>query len=157
MAACFGMPLAWIPGFATWLVVWLALAAATVVLVVLLRTRWRETKAWKKCALLSLWVHVLLACLAANVRIGLGGSGGAGIGPGSGGPIRVAIVSLPPAVVAPQVEMPTVVEEAAANEADDAEVDASPAIPDVEVLPAAELSAAEPPTAPEPAPDVASD
>ena len=66
-------------GATTWVVIWSVLAAATVAIVVLMRTRWREVKPWKKCALLSLWVHVLLACLATNVRIGVGGPG---IGPG---------------------------------------------------------------------------
>ena len=56
----------------------------------LLRTRWRQVKPWKKCALLSLWVHVLLACLATVVQIAVGGPG---IRPGRrpGPPIRVAL------------------------------------------------------------------
>src|SRR5262245_44755545 len=88
------LPIAWIPGVTTWIVVWSALAAATAAIVVLMRSRWRDVKPWKKCALLSLWVHVLLACLAANIRIGVGTSGGPGVGPGEGGPIRVAVIGI---------------------------------------------------------------
>ncbi len=86
-------PIAWIPGLTTWIILWSVLAAATVFIVVLMRTRWREVKPWKKCALLSLWVHVLLASLATMVRIGVG-SGGPGIGPDEGGPMRVAVISV---------------------------------------------------------------
>ena len=45
----------------TWLVLWSILATLTVLLVVLLRTRWSQARPWRKCAILSLWVHVLLA------------------------------------------------------------------------------------------------
>lgn len=93
-AALHSLPIAWIPGVTTWIVVWSVLAAATVAIVLLMRSRWREAKPWKKCALLSLWVHVLLACLAVNVRIGAGISGGPGIGPGEGGPMRIAIAAV---------------------------------------------------------------
>ncbi|MEQ8837950.1 MAG: hypothetical protein RID07_14180 [Lacipirellulaceae bacterium] len=72
--------------FTAWIALWSVLAAITVALVVLFRTRWREVRAWKKCAVLSLWVHVLLACFAMTVRIV---SGSAGSGPEE--PIRVAI------------------------------------------------------------------
>src|SRR5215813_2640949 len=74
-----------------WAVLWIALAVGTIVLIALIRTRWSGVKPWKKCALLSLWVHVLLACLAATIRIA--GHRGPGIGPGSGGPIRVAFIA----------------------------------------------------------------
>jgi hypothetical protein len=89
-------PLAWIPSATAWLVVWGVLAATTIVLVLLLRTRFRDVKAWKKCAVLSAWVHVLLACLATNVRIGIGNASA-----GSGGPIRVAIVNVAPTTSTP--------------------------------------------------------
>jgi hypothetical protein len=91
MAASRFLPLAWLPGVATWIVVWAILAAATVVIVALMRSRWREVKPWKKCALLSLWVHVLLATLATMVRIGVGGPG---FGPGEGGPMEVAVIDV---------------------------------------------------------------
>ncbi|HYO24238.1 MAG TPA: hypothetical protein VEQ85_04750 [Lacipirellulaceae bacterium] len=123
--------MAWVPGTATWIAAWSILAAASVALAVLLRTRWRDVKPWKKCALLSAWVHVLLACLATNVRIGIGG---AGMGPGSGGPIRVAVVNVAPrsaivATVAPPPEAPLAApapEESAAPSEEEPPVSASP-------------------------------
>lgn len=71
----------------TWLVLWTVLATLTVLLVVLLRTRWSNARPWRKCAVLSLWVHVLLACIATTVRIV---TGAAGEGPDT--PIRVAVL-----------------------------------------------------------------
>jgi len=53
----------------TWIVLWSALGATTVLLVVLLRTRWSSARPLRKCAILSLWVHVLLAFAATTVRI----------------------------------------------------------------------------------------
>lgn len=53
----------------TWWLLWGVLTVLTVVLIVLLRTRWANAKSWKKCAVLSLWVHVLLGCVATTVRI----------------------------------------------------------------------------------------
>lgn len=72
--------------FTAWIALWSVLAAVTIALVVLFRTRWHEVRPWKKCAVLSLWVHVLLACAAMTVRIV---SGAPGSGPEE--PIRVAI------------------------------------------------------------------
>ncbi|HMO84535.1 MAG TPA: hypothetical protein PKC18_06400, partial [Lacipirellulaceae bacterium] len=86
--------LARIPGVGAWLVVWTALLLATGVLVALMRTRWRHAKPWQKCAVLSLWVHVLLACLATNVRIGAGGAGGGGGGPVQGTILAVDVSAL---------------------------------------------------------------
>lgn len=154
-AAPNALPLAWIPGVTTWLVVWLVLAVSTVAIVALMRTRWREVRPWKKCALLSLWVHVLLACMAINVRIGVGGAG-AGIGPGAGGPIRVAIVSVAPDTTDPDpVSVGAIASETASDaevKADDEDVvEASPAAADAnaELAPALEAK-------PEPAPAAAS-
>jgi len=70
----------------TWLVLWSVLATLTVLLVVLLRTRWSQAKPWRKCAILSLWVHVLLGCVATTVRIVTGAPE-----LGSDEPIRVAV------------------------------------------------------------------
>ncbi len=92
------LPLAWIPGALTWIVIWSALAAGTIAIGMLLHTRMRDAKPWHKCAILSLWVHVLLACLAAWVRIGA--SGGPGIGPGEGGPMRVTVMNVDAALLA---------------------------------------------------------
>ena len=52
-----------------WLAMWSVLATLTVVLLVLLRTKWSRGKPWRRYAILSLWVHVLLACGAMTVRI----------------------------------------------------------------------------------------
>jgi len=83
---------AWLNVPMAWLFVGALLSLATIGLVSLLRTRWRYVKAWKKCALLSLWVHVLLAYGATIVQIA---SGGLGVGPGEGfgPPIEVALVT----------------------------------------------------------------
>jgi hypothetical protein len=81
---------AWLNVPTAWLLVGSGLGLATVGLVSLLRTRWRYVKAWKKCALLSLWVHVLLAYAATVVQIA---SGGIGPGEGYGPPIQVALLS----------------------------------------------------------------
>ena len=70
----------------TWLVLWSVLATLTVLLVVLLRTRWASAKPWRKCAILSLWVHVLLGCMATTVRIVTGAPE-----IGNDQPIRVAV------------------------------------------------------------------
>ena len=81
---------AWLNVPTAWLFVGSGLGLATILLVSLLRTRWRYVKAWKKCALLSLWVHVLLAYAATVVQIA---SGGIGPGEGYGPPIQVALLS----------------------------------------------------------------
>jgi hypothetical protein len=142
-------PLAWIPSATAWLVIWGVLAATTVVLVLLLRTRFREVKAWKKCALLSAWVHVLLACLATNVRIGSASAG-------SGGPIRVAIVNVAPTASTPAtsatiIETPVSRDAQATPEAEREEVP-----PELEIKTKTAEAPAEPEAAPEPgmAPEV---
>jgi hypothetical protein len=83
---------AWLNVPMGWLFVGSGLALATIGLMSLLRTRWRYVKPWKKCALLSFWVHVLLAYAATVVQIA---SSGLGLGPGHGPgpPIQVALVS----------------------------------------------------------------
>lgn len=52
-----------------WWVLWFGLAAISVALVVLLRTRWGQSQPLRKCVVLSLLVHVLLACYATTVHI----------------------------------------------------------------------------------------
>lgn len=81
----------------TWLALWSVLAVLTVALIVLLRTRWSQAKPWRKCAILSLWVHVLLGCVATTVRIVTGAPE-----IGNDEPIRVAVTS----VVMPNVAEP---------------------------------------------------
>lgn len=73
----------------TWAVLWSVLSAITVLLLVLLRTRWSDAKPWRKCAILSLWVHVLLGCLATTVRIVTGAPE-----LGDDQPIRVAVKTI---------------------------------------------------------------
>src|SRR5690348_1648353 len=82
LAAIFNLPTFWI-------CVWIGLLTATVAIVWLLRTKLRDAKPWQKCAILSLWVHVLLACLTAAVRIVTGSADG---GPGYGPPIQVSLL-----------------------------------------------------------------
>ncbi len=74
-----------------WLILWCVLASLTVLLLVLLRTKWSKARPWRKCAILSLWVHVLLACAATTVCTVAGA-------PESGDekPIRVAVVTTAP-------------------------------------------------------------
>jgi hypothetical protein len=74
--------------FAYWLL-WCGSAALSIGLILLLRTRWGQSRPIQKCALLSLLVHALLACLAMTVRVVVGDGGGGGI---AGAPIRVRIV-----------------------------------------------------------------
>ena len=65
--------LGWPP---VWFFVWGGFCALTVGLVVLMWTRWGQTKPFHKCAILSLWAHVLLACLATTVTVVRGIDGG---------------------------------------------------------------------------------
>jgi hypothetical protein len=69
-------------------ILWLGSVALTIGLVVVLRTRWGQSRPLQKCAVLSLLVHALLACLAMTVRVVVGEGGGGTIG----APIRVRIV-----------------------------------------------------------------
>jgi len=61
---------------AIWMILWLGLAALSVGLLVLMRTRWGQSQPLRKCAVLSVLVHVLLACFATTVHIvsGVGSS-----------------------------------------------------------------------------------
>ena len=79
----------------TWLVMWGALGAATIVLVLLVRKRWSDRPTMFKCACLSLWVHLLFAVFSMTLRVVTGAPQG-----GEGPPIRVTVVSDPPAEVA---------------------------------------------------------
>ena len=92
MLRCMTYSLAYwgLPTF-TWAVMWSVLGALTVVLLVLLRTRWSKAKPWRRYAALSLWVHILLAFAAMTVRIVTGAPDS-----GDGETIRVAVM---PAVV----------------------------------------------------------
>src|SRR4051812_15453187 len=70
-------------------VAWSGSLALSIALVVLMWTRWGQSRPLQKCAALSLLVHLVLAFLAMTVRIVVGDGGGGG---GGGVPIRVRIV-----------------------------------------------------------------
>jgi len=72
-----------------YLLVWGGLLVVGVGIVVLLRTRWAQSKPMWKCAVLSLLVHVMFACAAMTVKIVVGDGGELA---GQGGPIRVRII-----------------------------------------------------------------
>src|SRR6478736_1390221 len=68
---------------------WGGSLALSVVLAILMWTRWGHSRPLQKCAALSLLVHLMLAFLTMTVRIVAGDGGGGG---GGGAPIRVRIV-----------------------------------------------------------------
>jgi hypothetical protein len=72
----------------TYWFLWSGSLAASIGLLLLLRTQWGQSRPLQKCAVLSLLVHALLACLAMTVRVVVGEGGG-----GAGAPIRVRIVA----------------------------------------------------------------
>jgi hypothetical protein len=74
-----------------WIVMWSALGLATVGLILLLRTRWTTDRKWRMCAVLSLWVHALIVVFSMTIRIVSGPPG-----PGDGGPISVAVLTVEP-------------------------------------------------------------
>ena len=68
---------------------WLGLAAFTVALVVLIWTRWGQYRPLRKCLVLSVLAHLLLAGYATTVRI-------VAMVPGASGPnIQIAYVEGP--------------------------------------------------------------
>ncbi len=52
-----------------WLTVWVGSGILAIALIILMGTRWGQSKPMRKCAVLSLLAHVLLACAATTVRI----------------------------------------------------------------------------------------
>ena len=76
------------------LLLWCGLGLLTIVLIVLVVTKWGKTRPLHTCAVLSLLAHVLLACLATVVRI-VASMDQVAEGP----PIRVRIVSEAPSPV----------------------------------------------------------
>jgi len=74
-----------------WVILWCGLFALIVGLIVLMRTHWGQSNPLRKCAVLSLLVHLILAAYATTVEI----VSGAAIGPpgsGSGRGMNVSIV-----------------------------------------------------------------
>jgi outer membrane biosynthesis protein TonB len=74
-----------------YLFLWFASLAASIALVMLLRTRWGQTRPIHRCAVLSLLVHLMLAWAAMTVGIVTGDGDGSGVGPS----IRVRVVGDP--------------------------------------------------------------
>src|ERR1044072_9085628 len=74
--------------FGYW-IAWGGSLVLSIALVVLMWTRWGQSRPLQKCAALSLLVHLMLAFLTMTVRIVAGDGGGGG---GGGVPIRVRIV-----------------------------------------------------------------
>jgi len=52
-----------------WWLLWAGLFVISIALLLLMRTRWGQAKPLRKCAVLSLLAHVLLACYATTVQI----------------------------------------------------------------------------------------
>ena len=81
--------LAWRRCSSAYWVAWGGSLVLSIALVVLMWTRWGQSRPLQKCAALSLLVHLMLAFLTMTVRIVVGDGGGGG---GGGVPIRVRIV-----------------------------------------------------------------
>ncbi len=60
-----------------WGVLWAGLMALTIALLVLMRTRWGQTQPLRKCVILSLLAHLLLAVYASSVQLVTAASGAA--------------------------------------------------------------------------------
>lgn len=58
-----------------WITLWIGLAVLTLGLLVLASTRWGQSRPLRKCAVLSLLAHVLLACFLTTVHIVTGAAG----------------------------------------------------------------------------------
>jgi hypothetical protein len=59
----------------SWIVLWLGLTLLIIALIVLMRTRWGQSRPLGKCAVLSLVAHLLLAIYATTVQIVTGSAG----------------------------------------------------------------------------------
>jgi hypothetical protein len=87
-----------------WIILWLGLAALIIGLIVLTYTSWGQSHPLRKCAAMSLLVHLLLAAYATTVQIVTAGSP---TGLADHGPVSVTLVGddgLPPD--APQSDRP---------------------------------------------------
>ena len=73
-----------------WVILWLGLAVLIVGLIVLTRTSWGQSHPLRKCAALSLLVHLLLAAYATTVQIV---SVGSAAGHSSTGTINITLVN----------------------------------------------------------------
>ena len=96
-----------------YLAIWCGLGALSVLLVLLMRSRWGQSHPLHRCAVLSLLVHLVLACLAMTVRLVVG-DGGANSGRAIqvrlvDDPVRevpLEFVTPPPLLAAPPTEQP---------------------------------------------------
>src|SRR5262245_21102057 len=52
-----------------WIGLWIGLAFLIVALIVMIRTSWGQSRPLRKCAAMSLLVHLLLACYATTIQI----------------------------------------------------------------------------------------
>src|SRR3569833_3019444 len=52
-----------------WTTLWILLGVATLVMLVLMITRWGRSEPLNRCIVLSLWMHMLLATYAASVHV----------------------------------------------------------------------------------------
>lgn len=62
----------------SWIVLWLGLSMLIIALVVLMRTRWGQSRPIGKCAVLSLAAHLLLAIYATTIQIVTASAGRSG-------------------------------------------------------------------------------
>ena len=74
-----------------WIILWVGLLGLIVGLIVLMRTHWGQSNPLRKCAVLSLLVHLLLATFATTFEIVTHVNAGPP-GRGGGDPLRVSLV-----------------------------------------------------------------
>lgn len=110
-----------------WIGLWCSLAASAVLLAVFWKSHLRHAATWKKCAIFSLWIHVLLACLATTVRMFSENGPGMGDGDQYGPPIRVSLAEISDEALS---EESVDVAAAIANLQQDADAKEAPAIED---------------------------
>ena len=98
----------WPPDAVTiWAWLWCALAAVTVALLILMRTRWGQSRPLEKCAFLSLLAHVLLAGVAMSLQRSFSGHLLGVRNAAYDSPIEVAGVTLEPSDAAERGSEPT--------------------------------------------------
>lgn len=81
----------------TWIMTWSVLIVLTIGLAILLKMRWSTNRTWRMCAVLSLWVHVLIVVFSMTIRIVTGPPHAS-----DDQTIRVAVIA--PEPVAPEFE-----------------------------------------------------
>jgi hypothetical protein len=71
-----------------WMILWAGLASLTIALLVLMRTRWGQSRPLRKCTVLSLLAHAMLGCFFTTVKIVSVSSG-----PADDDPISISLAS----------------------------------------------------------------